>query len=66
MNFIFIALMIARFDIMLDHKLKPWLLEINFMPAFSCASPVDKIVKSGVIIEALHLTNINIDSKKKY
>lgn len=55
---------ILGFDVIIDDKYKPWLLEINFMPAFHCASPVDKIIKSGVIIESFHLTNIDLETKE--
>ena len=36
------------------------------MPAFSCGSPVDLKIKSGVIIEAFNLANISIKNKNNY
>ena len=36
---------ILGFDIILDYKLKPWLLEINYTPSFSCDTPIDKRIK---------------------
>lgn len=34
------------FDVLIDEKLKPWLLEVNVFPSLSSSSPFDKIVKS--------------------
>ena len=36
---------IYGFDLLLDHKLKPWLLEINLLPSLSSSSPLDKRIK---------------------
>ena len=33
------------FDVMMDHKLRPSLLEINHTPSFRCDSPLDAHVK---------------------
>ena len=38
---------ILGFDVMLDQKLKPWLIEVNRSPSFSCDSTVDSDVKDG-------------------
>nr|KAJ3418652.1 Tubulin polyglutamylase ttll13P [Polyrhizophydium stewartii] len=50
---------ILGFDIFLDAKLKPWVLEVNHSPSFTCDSPLDREIKSGVILGALRLLNLN-------
>ena len=35
-----------RFDILLDKKCKPYLLEVNHAPSFNDDTEVDKIVKT--------------------
>ena len=37
------------FDIMMDYKLKPFLLEVNHTPSFRCDSPLDEAVKMAVL-----------------
>lgn len=54
------------FDIILDHKLKPWLLEVNHSPSFSTDSPLDWKIKFEVISEALELLNINTENRLNY
>jgi hypothetical protein len=33
------------FDVLIDNKLKPWLLEINVCASLSASSPLDKKIK---------------------
>uniref|UniRef100_S4RG44 Uncharacterized protein n=1 Tax=Petromyzon marinus TaxID=7757 RepID=S4RG44_PETMA len=37
------------FDVMLDEKLKPWLLEVNISPSLHSNSPLDVAVKVQLI-----------------
>jgi tubulin polyglutamylase TTLL6/13 len=53
-------------DILLDHKLKPWLLEINSRPSFRTDTPLDKKIKNGVIYDSLKLINVQPQNKYKY
>lgn len=51
---------ILGFDIFIDEKAKPWLLEVNNMPSFSTGSAFDASIKKSVIqgtLEILNLTN---------
>jgi hypothetical protein len=57
---------ILGFDVILDSKLKPWLLEVNFTPSFNCDSPIDLEVKSGVIEETMRLINVSEENRKCY
>ncbi|KAI8910696.1 tubulin-tyrosine ligase family-domain-containing protein, partial [Powellomyces hirtus] len=57
---------ILGFDIFIDHKLKPWVLEVNHSPSFTCDSPLDAEIKRGVIGDALHLLNIRAANPKRF
>ncbi|XP_042770312.1 tubulin polyglutamylase TTLL6 isoform X2 [Panthera leo] len=56
---------ILGFDILLDHKLKPWLLEVNHSPSFSTDSWLDKEVKDSLLYDTLVLINLGSCDKKK-
>eukprot|EP01028_Stygiella_incarcerata_P001789 TRINITY_DN1330_c1_g3_i3.p1 TRINITY_DN1330_c1_g3~~TRINITY_DN1330_c1_g3_i3.p1 ORF type:complete len:400 (+),score=105.60 TRINITY_DN1330_c1_g3_i3:727-1926(+) len=54
---------ILGFDIMLDKKLKPWVIEVNHSPSFQCDSPLDHRIKKGVILEAMKLLRVRADDR---
>ncbi|KAI5128732.1 Tubulin Polyglutamylase Ttll6 [Manis pentadactyla] len=56
---------ILGFDILLDHRLKPWLLEVNHSPSFSTDSWLDKEVKDSLLYDTLVLINLGSCDKKK-
>ncbi|KAF5915929.1 hypothetical protein HPG69_003002 [Diceros bicornis minor] len=56
---------ILGFDILLDCKLKPWLLEVNHSPSFSTDSRLDKEVKDSLLYDTLVLINLGSCDKKK-
>ena len=56
---------ILGFDVILDKKLKPWLLEINYTPSFTADTPLDKRIKEGCVYEALELMNISYKNKMR-
>jgi tubulin polyglutamylase TTLL4 len=64
---------IYGFDILLDAKLKPWLLEVrnisdfkvNVCPSLSSSSPFDKVVKTSLICDTLNLVGIQPYDRKK-
>jgi len=54
------------FDIILDHKAKPWLLEVNQSPSFSTDSPLDYKIKKAVIGDAFHLLNCSNEKRMEH
>jgi hypothetical protein len=53
------------FDIILDHKLKPWLLEINVLPSLSASSQMDRRIKTSLMTDIFGTLGIIPYSKKK-
>jgi len=54
------------FDILLDSKLKPWLLEVNISPSLSSSSPLDKKIKTVLICDTLNLVGVFPYDRKQY
>jgi tubulin polyglutamylase TTLL6/13 len=50
---------ILGFDIMLDKKLKSWLLEVNTSPSFTDDTPLDTKIKTSLIVDTLRLLNVS-------
>ncbi|XP_063296407.1 tubulin polyglutamylase TTLL5 [Pelobates fuscus] len=46
------------FDVLVDEKLKPWLLEVNLSPSLGCDAPLDLKVKASVISDMLTLIGV--------
>jgi tubulin polyglutamylase TTLL6/13 len=44
--------------VIIDEKLKPWLLEINYTPSFTTDTPLDKVIKKGVVKESIEIMQI--------
>lgn len=57
---------ILGFDILIDHKLKPWLLEVNHSPSFTTDTPFDLKIKEQLITDTVKLLNMNIEKRMKY
>ena len=56
---------ILGFDVLLDKKLKPWLLEVNHSPSLLCESPFDKELKDNLITGAMKMLELNPHIRKK-
>ena len=50
---------ILGFDIMLDCKHKPYLLEVNHAPSFGTDSPLDEKIKGQVVYDTLNLLGLS-------
>eukprot|EP00931_Biecheleriopsis_adriatica_P087813 TRINITY_DN62229_c0_g1_i1.p1 TRINITY_DN62229_c0_g1~~TRINITY_DN62229_c0_g1_i1.p1 ORF type:complete len:798 (+),score=142.35 TRINITY_DN62229_c0_g1_i1:72-2465(+) len=46
------------FDVMVDDKLKPWLLEVNIFPSLASSSPLDKRIKTQLASDVLTLVGV--------
>ena len=57
---------ILGFDIMLDEKLKPWLLEVNQSPSFGDDTPLDTKIKSNLIADTFKLLHLTKDNRNKH
>ncbi len=53
---------ILGLDILIDYKMKPWLLEVNHAPSFGADSELDRIVKAEVITDTLR--SVNFDNNR--
>eukprot|EP01117_Protostelium_nocturnum_P002918 TRINITY_DN13849_c0_g1_i1.p1 TRINITY_DN13849_c0_g1~~TRINITY_DN13849_c0_g1_i1.p1 ORF type:complete len:530 (+),score=149.81 TRINITY_DN13849_c0_g1_i1:118-1707(+) len=51
---------IYGFDILLDDKLKPWLMEVNLSPSMGHASPLDLKVKSTLMSDIYNAVGVRI------
>ncbi|DBA78232.1 TPA: Tubulin polyglutamylase ttll13P, variant 2 [Trebouxia sp. C0005] len=50
------------YDVLLDQKCRPWLLEVNHSPSFSTDTPLDLAVKKKLILETVGL--VRVDAKQ--
>ncbi|XP_032667080.1 uncharacterized protein LOC116842259 [Odontomachus brunneus] len=53
------------FDILIDWKLKPYLLEVNHSPSFHTDAQLDKDVKEGLLMDTFDILNLQQCDKKK-
>ena len=54
-----ICFQVLGFDIFLDDKLRPFLLEVNHTPSFTTDTPLDQAVKEAVIGDTLKMLGLN-------
>ena len=46
---------IFGFDVMIDNKLKPWLMEVNVCPSLNIDSRLDEICKTTLVCDTFNL-----------
>ncbi|KAF7664977.1 hypothetical protein LDENG_00158880 [Lucifuga dentata] len=56
---------ILGFDVLLDHRLKPWVLEVNHSPSFTTDSRLDREVKDALLYDTLILINLGACDRRK-
>ena len=54
------------FDILIDEKLRPWLLEVNVQPSLSSSSPLDKRIKATILSDIFNTIGIVPYDRKKF
>jgi tubulin polyglutamylase TTLL6/13 len=50
---------ILGFDILIDEKLKPWLIEINHTPSFATDTPLDFKIKKDMIADTIQILGMS-------
>lgn len=53
------------FDIILDHNLKPWLLEVNVLPSLSSSAELDKRIKTSLMSDIFNCIGVVPYNKKQ-
>ncbi|GMF50777.1 unnamed protein product [Phytophthora fragariaefolia] len=48
------------FDLMLDSKLRPWLIEVNVSPSLMGGSPLDRRIKGLLLSDTFHLVGLQL------
>ena len=56
---------IYGFDVIIDAKLRPWLLEVNVSPSLSSSSPLDKQIKTSLLSDTLYLIGFRLIDRKQ-
>lgn len=56
---------ILGFDVFLDHRLRPYVIEVNRSPSFTCDAPLDRDIKYGVVSSALKLLRLRPSEKTR-
>lgn len=61
----FIILQLLGFDVLLDEKLKPYIIEVNHTPSFATDTPLDSLIKKNAIKDSLKIMNISLKTRNE-
>lgn len=56
---------VLGFDVILDHKLRPYVLEVNALASFGTDSPLDKKIKLDLMRDTFNMLNLSVKKKKQ-
>lgn len=56
---------ILGFDVMLDERLNPWLIEVNHTPSLACDTPLDRRIKENLVTEAISILNLSPKDRQR-
>ena len=56
---------ILGFDVLLDRKLRPQVLEVNHSPSFNTDSELDREIKGALVMDTLNLVNFGACDRRK-
>ncbi|CAB0014352.1 unnamed protein product, partial [Nesidiocoris tenuis] len=59
------AFELLGFDFILDHKLKPYLLEVNHTPSFTRCTPIDREVKDRLMHDVFEILKLAEDDSQR-
>lgn len=54
---------ILGFDILIDHKLRPYVLEVNHASSYATDSPLDKKIKFDLMRDTFAMLNLSVKRK---
>jgi tubulin polyglutamylase TTLL6/13 len=56
---------VLGFDVIFDHKLRPYVLEVNALASFGTDSPLDKKIKLDLMRDTFTMINLSVKKKKQ-
>ncbi|KEG13682.1 tubulin-tyrosine ligase-like protein [Trypanosoma grayi] len=56
---------VLGFDILIDHQMKPWLMEVNHTPSFATDTPLDYEIKHALLEEVLDIIDVRATDRRR-